>query len=529
MPMSQRSILKGSERRPLAGARVVGPTDPTQLVEVSIILKPQRELSAHALQGQTLTREEFASQYGASQDAVNRIRQFAKENNLQVLDQGDEMVRRTVVVAGTAAAMQQAFGTQLNDYEHDEGTYRGREGAIQIPTEYADIIQSVLGLDDRPTAKPHFRMRSSVSRQGFGARASNTSYTPIEVAKLYSFPQGVTGAGQTIAILELGGGYRPADLRQYFTSLGLKMPKVKSVSVDHGKNRPSTPDSADGEVMLDIEVAGAVAPGANIVVYFAPNTTRGFQDALSKAIHDTGNKPSAISISWGSAEVNWTEQSMQAFDQVAQEAAALGITITAASGDNGSSDAVSDGKNHVDFPASSPHILATGGTRLDSLNGKITSETVWNDGPNAGATGGGYSSVFSRPSYQDKVSNQSGRGVPDVSGNADPETGYQVLVDGQNSVIGGTSAVAPLWAGLVALLNEKLKTRVGYLNPTLYALKQSNAMRDITQGNNGAYAAASGWDPTTGLGTPVGDALATVLASMQTHEEVGATPTRKAS
>jgi kumamolisin len=263
--------------------------------------------------------------------------------------------------------------------------------------------------------------------------------------------------------------------------------------------------------MLDIEVAGAVAPGASLVVYFAPNTARGFQDALSMAVHDQLRAPRVISISWGGPESTWTQQSMENFDEVAQEAGLLGITITVAAGDNGSNDGVTDGQNHVDFPASSPHVLACGGTTLLSADGIITNETVWNDGPQGGATGGGYSTVFARPSWQSSDVPQANRGVPDVAGDADPETGYKVQVDGQQMVIGGTSAVAPLWAGLIALLNEKLQNRTGYINPMLYGADEGTCFRDITSGNNGAYSAGQGWDAATGLGTPIGISLAQAI------------------
>jgi kumamolisin len=193
---------------------------------------------------------------------------------------------------------------------------------------------------------------------------------------------------------------------------------------------------------------------------------------------------------------------MQNFDQVAQEAALMGITITVAAGDNGSSDGVNDNKNHVDFPASSPHVLATGGTSLTVANGAIQKETVWNDGAQGGASGGGFSEVFARPTWQSAAGTQTGRGVPDVAGDADPDTGYNILVDGQQQVIGGTSAVAPLWAGLIVLLNQKLNHRLGFVNPSLYTANQSQGFRDITSGNNGAYSAVPGWDPVSGLGSP---------------------------
>ncbi|HEY1896575.1 MAG TPA: S53 family peptidase, partial [Terracidiphilus sp.] len=436
MSDSKRVPLAGTEHLALAGVRTVGPTDPNQLIEVSVVLKHRRPLPAAAESGQQITHSDFAQTYGADPAAVDKIRQFAKENNLQVLERGDEVLRRTVTLAGTAAAMEKAFGVELNEFEHPDGTYRGHTGPLQMPEEYAPLVSGVFGLDDRPVARPHFRYH--VPNGVFGARASSLSFDPPQVGKLYGFPQGVDLAGQTIGLIELGGGYRPADITKYFKGLGLPAPTMNSISVDHGRNHPSTAQSADGEVMLDIEVAGAVAPGITIAVYFAPNTSQGFQDALSTAIHDQIRKPSAISISWGGPENGWTQQSMQNFDQVAQEAALLGITITVASGDSGSSDGATDGKNHVDFPASSPHVLGTGGTRLTAAGSAISAEVVWNDGAQGGAGGGGYSTVFARPTWQAGAVTQTMRGVPDVAGDADPETGYNILVDGKSFVVGGT-------------------------------------------------------------------------------------------
>ena len=332
--------------------------------------------------------------------------------------------------------MTKAFDTRFERCHYRGRDYRARTGPIMLPNDLAPSVEAVLGLDDRTQAKAHFRVLGENSALPLAQPA--VSYSPQQVAQLYRFPSGADGTGQTVGIIELGGGYKPADIQNYFTSLGLKkLPTVISVSVDKAKNSPTTANSADGEVLLDIEVVGAVAPGAKIVVYFAPNTTRGFQDALTTAIHDAANKPSAISISWGSAESTWTAQSMNAFDTAAQDAAALGVTISAASGDNGSSDGETDNKNHVDFPASSPHILACGGTALRGSNGAITSETVWNDGAQGGASGGGYSTQFPMPAWQTsakiKAPSGSGRGVPDVAGDADPNTGYNVLVDGQKA------------------------------------------------------------------------------------------------
>jgi kumamolisin len=277
--------------------------------------------------------------------------------------------------------------------------------------------------------------------------------------------------------------------------------------------------------MLDIEIAGAVAPGASIAVYFAPNSEQGFIDAISTAVHDSVNKPSVISISWGATESEWTAQGLAAMDQAFQDAAALGVTVCCASGDAGSSDqnpqnGTPDGLAHADFPAASPYVLACGGTRLIASNGAIESETVWNENAQSGATGGGVSDVFDLPAWQQGAGvprsvnpgGRIGRGVPDVAGNASQATGYRVRVDFLTFVVGGTSAVSPLWAGLVARFNQRLGTPVGWLNPMLYGpVAGSGAFRDITEGNNGAYAANGGWDACTGWGSPVGSKLLKVL------------------
>jgi len=300
--------------------------------------------------------------------------------------------------------------------------------------------------------------------------------------------------------------------------------------VDGAQNLPTgDPNSADGEVLLDIEVVGAIAPAATIAVYFAPNTDQGFLDAITKAVHDTVRKPSVISISWGGPESAWTAQALSAFDQAFQDAAVLGVTVCCASGDDGSADGVSDGAAHVDFPASSPRALACGGTRLESSKKKITKEVVWNQGAGNGASGGGVSETFPVPAYQANAnvppsvnaSRFKGRGVPDISGDADPATGYQILVDGRSSVFGGTSAVAPLWAALIAILNQKLGRQVGFLNTALYAAAARKSLHDVTSGNNGAYTAGTGWDPCTGLGSPDGKALLTALGGRSAAKAKG--------
>ncbi len=521
-----RHLLKGSERESIPGARSVGKADPAERLEVSVLVRRRAgkalkdrvtKLIAGDKSGGHIKREDFAKQFAAADADIAAVKDFANRHRLAVVQ--EDPARRTVVLSGTVAQFNDAFGVDLQQFEHEGGSYRGRTGPIHLPDELNGVVEAVLGLDNRPQARPHFRTRPSLGNVHWHpAAASSTSYTPTQLASLYNFPNG-TGQGECIAIIELGGGYRTADLRAYFNALKIKQPNVSAVSVDHGKNHATgDPNGPDGEVMLDIEVAGAIAPAAHIVVYFAPNTDAGFLDAISTAVHDTRNRPSVISISWGGPESSWTQQSMTAFDQAFQAAAAMGITVCVASGDNGSSDGVNDGADHVDFPASSPYALACGGTSLQAASGKITSETVWNDGANGGAGGGGVSNFFALPPWQEglRVTTSQGaggllqkRGVPDVSGDADPQTGYDVRVDGSNAVFGGTSAVAPLWAGLIARINAAKGSPVGYIHPQLY--KNGAALHDITQGNNGDFSAATGWDACTGLGSPDGQKVATAV------------------
>lgn len=515
--------LLGSERQPLSGARSVGKADPAERLEVSVILRHRqgdllqekvRKLAVGDKAERHLTHEEYTQQFGADPADIEAVKQFANRHGLAVVE--EHPGRRTVVLSGSVAQFNDAFGVDLQQFEHDGGSYRGRTGPIHLPDELNTVVTAVLGLDNRPQARPRFRTRTPSGNVHWdAAAASSGSFTPTELATLYGFPTG-TGHGECIAIIELGGGFRNADLQRYFLGLHVVQPKVVAVSVDHGKNHATgDANGPDGEVMLDIEVAGAIAPGANIVVYFAPNTDAGFLDAITSAIHDTKNKPSVISISWGGAESSWTPQSMTAYDQAFQAAAAMGITVCAASGDDGSNDGVGDGADHVDFPASSPYCLACGGTNLQGSGASITREVVWNNGPSNGATGGGVSGFFARPPYQEGLNfakTQGGtqplqmRGVPDVSGVADPQTGYEVRVDGNNLIIGGTSAVAPLWAGLLARINAAKARRAGFINPHLYV--NPGALRDITQGNNGSFACTAGWDACTGLGSPNGQKVA---------------------
>jgi kumamolisin len=493
------------------GMKYLGPHAGTDPIDVTLVLRRRTKTaptSAFWPHPPRWQRGEFGQHYGADPADLESLRRFAQQYGLS--ETGNDPLRRVLHLRGTPATLEKAFGVTLGQYQF--GNLPPFVGCGHAPTLPAEVI-AVLGLDRRPVAQPRSRRPRATP---------NTSYTPIQLGQLYNFPVDTDGTGETIGIIELGGGFSTSDLSQYFSGLGISpQPNVIAVSVAGGQNQPGSGD-ADDEVMLDIEVAGALAPRATIAVYFTTNTDQGFYEAISQAAHDTTNKPSVISISWGGPEDSWNTSSLAAMETALQDAAALGVTVTVAAGDNGSSDGESDGQPHVDFPASSPYSLGCGGTTLVASGSTIQSEVVWNEtASNEGATGGGVSTEYPLPTWQQNAnvpsspSGSTGRGVPDVSGNADPMTGYQVVVDGQSQVIGGTSAVAPLWAALIARFNQSLGAPVGDLHAAIYQIGES-AFRDITQGNNGAYQAGPGWDACTGLGSPNGQALLTALAGLKT-------------
>jgi kumamolisin len=515
--MANYIVLPGSDRPAQVGLAQAGDLDLTQRVAVTVVLRRKRPLPDELVHGErSITRVELQEVYGADQADADLVRDTMEGAGLTV-EEVDLGMRR-VRISGELATMSATFGAELslvrrpNLWGPGDTEHRYRTGSLRMPQELAGPVDGVLGLDDRPQARAHLRLAEAAAGGG---------YQPPQLGEAYAFPPSTDGTGQTLAILELGGGYRDADLQKYFADLSIPMPAVRAVGVDGGKNAPTgDPNSADGEVLLDIEVAGALAPKAGIVVYFAPNTDQGFVDALTTAVH-ADPTPTAVSISWGGSEDSWTDQARAAFDKALADAAALGVSVFASAGDNGSGDGAKDGKPHVDFPASSPNIVGCGGTNLQlAADGTVASEKVWHS-TDGGATGGGVSVKFPLPDYQAKVGvpprpgGGEGRGVPDLAANADPSSGYQVLVDGKQMVVGGTSAVSPLMAALCCRLAQALGAKIGPLQRKIYGGVGAGAVapgfRDITEGSNGAYAAGVGWDACTGLGVPVGTDLLAVL------------------
>ena len=515
--------LKGSERKAPQGTKLKR-TNKKELMNVTVRIRPAAPLPdllnpAVFNKFIPLSREDFSKKYGASEKDIRLIGHFAHHQGLSIVKA--EPAKRTMELRGTIKQMESAFKVQLSSYRDEKGkTFRGREGGIQIPQELDEVVEGVFGLDTRIIASPKYRLSKKAKTAG------SVSYLPTQISDLYHFPADTTGKNQNIAIIELGGGYANADIAAYFAGLNLDPPNIIAVSVDGGSNSPTNPNSADAEVMLDIEVAGGVAPGAQIQVYFANNTNKSFLDAINEAIQNPDFKPAVISISWGSAEGSaggWSTNSLNAFNEAFQSAAAMGITVCAAAGDDGSEDNVKDNQEHVDFPASSPYVLSCGGTHLSSSDNTITSEVVWHDSNGGGATGGGVSDIFELPAYQANANvgvslntGKPGRGAPDLAGDADPDSGYTIRVDGQTMQIGGTSAVAPLMAGLIARINEANGKPAGFIHPILYA--NPGICRDILLGNNittvnkKGYTARPGWDACSGNGVPDGTKLMEALA-----------------
>ncbi len=564
------SPIVGSERRPPRTGKRTGPADPDESGTISIYVRRRPDApkmpeiadwaKRPGSRPKHISRAELAATYGALPADLEKVAAFLRSHGFTVLE--SHVGRRVVTASGTVAQMSRAFAVDLGRYESPAETFRGREGFVHIPAELAGIVQTVVGLDTRSvSARRHSRGRPS----GGGAPAGASTLTPPQVAKLYNFPTG-NANGQTIGIIEFGGGYvvnattkAATDINSFFTGLGLTAPTLTAVSVDKATNSPAGSSTnvwdadPDVEVALDIDVAASVAPGAAIVVYFAPNATDKWMDAVTTAIHDTTNNPTVISISWGGDESGWPDSDRGSFQDALKDAALLGVTVLIATGDNGTNQGVNDGNAHVQYPASDPWALACGGTFIANVSGSTFTEGTWND---AGATCGGVSVKYGVQAWQDGANvppsvnddKTRGRGLPDVAGNASPFSGYDLVLYGSQTsalkvtsgsdkgsnygTVGGTSAVAPLYAGLIALINSSLGENVGYLNPTLYALAQESGQtifRDVADGGTNAvtftksdgttgtslgYTAGAGWDPCTGWGSIDGTALQTRLQQL---------------
>jgi len=534
---NQRTLLSGHSVPLIQQAHLVQATSLNQQLNLSIGLQLRNSSDLDSLLSaiydpnssqyhQYLTPDQFNQLFAPTSDQVQQVVSYLQSQGMTVTSVAPNNL--LIDATATVAQVQQAFNVQINTYQAGNHTFYANTAPPSVPTSISQLITSIGGLDNSVTYHPLYRRlikhnlnhgASLVAPSGFGPKELSGAYdaTPLQNA-------GMLGDNQTVALFELDG-YQQSDVAQYFQTYGLATPTISNVMVD---NFNGAPGQGAIEVELDMEVMGAIAPHANQIVYEGPNTTQGLNDTYNQIVHD--DKAHIASISWGLCEAYSGAAELQTLDNIFKQGAAQGISFFAASGDSGAYDC-GDGTPGVDSPASDPYITGVGGTNLQLNAGAYGSESVWSNpndtqrSPNGAGGGGGVSSTFAQPSWQTGPGVQNGnREVPDVSADADPATGYATYCTVTNAgcpstgwiTVGGTSAAAPLWAGSMALINQYLQSQgiavVGYANPALYGLfntqQQSPAFHDVTSGNNLHYAATTGYDMASGIGTPDVDNIA---------------------
>lgn len=467
---------------------------------------------------QYLTPEEFKSQFGPTDQTVENVKSFLKSKGFEV--QGVSSNNAFITVNGTTGQMEDAFAVTINDYKNSKGqNFFANEQSPEIPAEFEGVITDVEGLNNeahythpkirKPSPQVSNKPAAVNPRVGSGPSGG---YTPTELKGAYDVSPlasaGYTGSGQTVAVMELDG-YKASNITSYSNYYGLGSPAPTNVYVD---GYSGAAGQGEVEVELDIEVINAIAPKAQVVVYEAPNTDQGLIDNYQRIATD--NKSKSISVSWGIGEQHASSATMNSLHTIFQQYATQGQSIFAASGDNGAYD--SGGSTlEVDSPANDPYVTGVGGTHLNLSGSSYSSESVWANSTNKTGGGGGLSKVYAMPSFQSGTGVQNSysngkREVPDVSADADPSTGYSIYSQGAWTVVGGTSAAAPLWAGIAALNNQYAaangKGNLGQANPTLYKMFNTaqtyNAFHDVTSGSNLYYPATTGYDMSSGIGTP---------------------------
>jgi kumamolisin len=538
-PYGHHAVVKGSERKRSKGARRVGEVDPGEKLELTLSLRGPALPSADDLADRPLTPAQFRKRYCASRSDADKVAKILKRYGLKV--DSTMLETRSMRISGTVAAVEAAFHARLAIYESKgQGRYRDREDDYKVPPGLDGIITAILGLGQRRVVKKRLAEgRDAVVRKAYG---------PADFERHYRFPHG-DAAGQKIAIAEFVDEWFPDDVAAYCRFYKRPVPKIATVPIHmrlRNRKRVAKLGSSDRsdaisdakEVMMDTEIIAGLCPKAAISVYFAHDTQKGWVDMLDRVIRD---RPVVFSMSWGATEDgdDWAPAAVDAINERLHVAAALGITICASAGDDGSSDEQDDGRAHCAFPASSPFVLAVGGTQMEHREGQLI-ERVWHKKPGrrtpnrkrrSGATGGGVSARFPRPKWQDvrvKSLNKGsidGRVVPDVTALSGPPW-YAMVLDGKWTTGGGTSASAPLWAALIARINALLPTqkRQRFLTPWLYKMSRvgepvgKHVCHDITIGHNASiphpgkgYAAGDGFDAASGWGAPIGTSLLLAL------------------
>src|SRR5271166_1541724 len=506
MAAAKQIPIPGTERKVWPASHQAEPLVSDTDVVLTAWLRPRRGGDLDVAAARTLggtpplqrthaDRKALARQTDADPADVESLRHFCESAGLTLTDAR----WRSVSVSGSVERLIEAFGATVAIFEDDsQRRFRHRSGSLHAPQDIAGIVRGIFGLHQWPRS----RKLGSLQRH-------STPLSARDVAARYQFPDG-DGRGQTIGVVQLRGMFNPADFDQCMRAQGLTTAQPIVKRVDNAAVAHENATTKDLEAALDVQIIGALAPGARIVVYEAPDDERGFLDAIREAIFDEEHAPSVLSISYGWPEHLWTPVALRILDDLLAAAALAGMTVFCSSGDNGA-ELDYDGSPHVLAPASSPFAIACGATVIPA--GANAQEQAWEK------TGGGFSERFDIPTWQDAVRAvashhrmHAGRGVPDVAAQEQP--GYYVIMDGTELAMGGTSSVAPLWAALTARVNQRLGVPIGFFSPILYRQSAEPLLHDITAGSNGRFQAGAGWDPCTGLGIPIGVAIEKTLRAM---------------
>ncbi len=501
--------------------------DPLRTVEFACVLRAVQEdlLEKGMAEGRPpLSRERLEQDFSWNGSLKRRAVYWLTRHGVQ-------LVREDAFVLWLKGSMDEISQT-LHTHFIEKNSQFMLAQEPEVPPWLAAGVVGFVGLENISRLYPHFR---APKREDLLAN-DGQGFFPADLQQACGFPQSVQGDGVTIGLLEFSNGYSQTDVEKFWQEFGINPPSLQFVSVDGTPNDGGV-NPWDMEATLDVEWSGAMAPGADLVVYessagandssFALSVLR----ALQFAYNDSENNPDILSISYGDGETRFPVATMKAWDTVARNCSAIGMTVFVASGDEGAYGLHGPGRPicHVDAPANCPHVTACGGTSLIVATGNaIAEETGWTDVNNNGASGGGISQVFPMPAYQDNVvlpiksGYHRGRGVPDVAFNANPDTGYAVFFQGSWTVVGGTSASSPVWAALLArfsdLRAEAGLPLIGALNPRLYTLGPTDSFRPITVGNNSyagvvGYECTPGWNAVTGWGSPHAMILGARLSS----------------
>ncbi|HEY3752554.1 MAG TPA: protease pro-enzyme activation domain-containing protein [Pseudonocardiaceae bacterium] len=477
--------------------------------------------------GHYLTPAQFAAQFGPTAADVTQVRQFLTSEGLTVTSVSGN--RQVVDAAGPANKVAAAFHTSLSNYTQGARHYFANDSAVSLPSTVATFVQGVSGLTNRAVAHPEIAPSTSVTPHATSPIAGALSPSQYDTA--YRFNQvGADGTGETVALWEFDG-YKASNLTTYNTQYGLTGPAATTVSVD-GANFDTRPGGGEGEVELDSEIVRGVAPKAAQLVYEAPNSDQGQIDMANAIVSQ--DRVSVISISWGGCEQDSTPATETSTDNALSQGVAEGISIYSASGDDGSRDCTQTASGStvkaVDYPSASPFNTGVGGTTLTTgAGGVYSSERAWS------GSGGGVSIRVARPSYQPGTGTM--RTVPDVSADADPNTGFSIFSAGTWTEFGGTSCAAPEWSGFTALFNQRAaaagKANLGFANPALYPIlsgaNYASSFHDVKTGSNGDFTATTGYDDVTGIGSPIADGLANTLLGATTPPPAGVTVTNPGS